>query len=298
MKGELSPNHVRAKSRPKGPPAGWEAFVIRFLTGLVIAFFGLLFCGIAWLVYKSTLVGSQPKFHTTGAAMIALLGGYLLFLGLRKMVKRPNPLQPPMDEMEKVRIFYIVSACVFAAIAAFSKPLTVGYLGPVISFFVYTGVLYLAISLVTLVHELGHYLAALAVGRQPVEFSIGDGRKLWETKRDKLQITWRLVPSIGHVAVDDNHRWSRAGIIFFAAAGPLATLLLGVVIWMVEPTMIASLLSDPLESLAIDLRSGMLKVIGFSSAYCLLPTNHIHAGRAVPSDGALILSGLFPSRSW
>jgi Peptidase family M50 len=298
MDGELSPNHVRAKSRPKREPTGWEAFFIRFLTGFVIAFFGLLFCGIAWLVYQSTLVGSPPEFHTTSAAMIALLGGYLLFLGLRKMVKRPNPLQPPMPEMDKVRIFYMVAGCALAAVMAVSKPLTVGYLGPVISFFVYAGMLFLAIFLVILVHELGHYLAALAVGRQPVEFSIGDGRKLWETKRDKLQITLRLIPSIGHVAVDDGERWSRAGLIFFAAAGPLATLLLGFVVWMIEPAMIASLLSEPLESVVIALRSGMLKVIGFSIVFSLVPTKYIHAGRPVPSDGTLILSGLFPLRSW
>lgn len=295
---ELSPNHVRAKYRPKREPVGWEAFLIRFLTGLVIAFFGLLFLGIAWLVYQSTLVGSPPKFHTTSAAMIALLGGYVLFLGLRKMVRRPDPWELPMDEMEKVRIFYMVSGCAFAMIVAISKPLTVGYLGPVISLFVYAGILYVMIFVVILVHELGHYLAALAIGRQPVEFSIGDGRKLWSTRKDKLEITWRLVPWTGHVAVDDNVRWSRAGIIFFAAAGPLATLLLGFMVSMIEPAMIASLLSEQWEKLAIFLRSGLIKMVGFSIVFSLLPAKYAVAGRSVPSDGTLILSGLFPMRSW
>jgi Peptidase family M50 len=298
MEGHKSPNQVRARFRPKRDPRGWEAFLIRFLTGLVIAFVGTLLLGIAWLVYESTLDRKAPKNRVTSAGIFAVAGGYLVYLGLRKMVKQPDPFLPAMSEFEQLRVGNAVGFLILAGAHGIVKPLTSGYLGPLISFAVYSAGLYAAGFLVVLVHEMGHYLAALAFGRQPVEFSVGDGRKLWEGKRGDLQMTWRLLPMFGHVAVDDDRSWSRVGIVCFAAAGPCATLLLGVVLWFFGPDRIGPILAGPLRDLAMSLRLVTLSTIVFSTACSLLPARYNFGNRIVPSDGILILSGLFPLRNW
>lgn len=285
--------------KKKGEPSGLETLAIRVLTSLLIAFFGALFCGIAWLVFDATWADSKsPKSQFTAAGIIALVGFYVLYLGLRKMVRRPAPSDRSLSQGEQVRNFYIVSAFTFVGLYSVATPLTRGYLGPLLSIVVYSVALYVAFCSIILIHELGHYFAALIVGRKPVEFSVGDGRKLWEAKHGDLLVTWRLIPFVGHVAVNDDQRWSRLGIVFFAAAGPFVTLLLGIAIYAMGPQWVSSIVPDPWKTVWVNLRIVTLPAIGYSIIFSLIPARFQFGGRAIPSDGVLILSGLFPLRSW
>lgn len=89
------------------------------------------------------------------------------------------------------------------------------------------------LSVVVLVHELGHYLAARAHGLPVGKFSLGFGPRIagW---RDRRGTEWVLsaVPLGGYVKVDfDARLWARANVI---AAGPLANLVLAAALLFVH----------------------------------------------------------------
>jgi len=94
----------------------------------------------------------------------------------------------------------------------------------------------LAINLLLVVHELGHYLVARAVGMRVVEFSIGMGPRLFTIRRGEIDYVLRLVPLAGYVLLPDLvpeegllavSAWRRTAALF---AGPLFNLLFAVVL--------------------------------------------------------------------
>lgn len=94
----------------------------------------------------------------------------------------------------------------------------------------YIAVLFI-IGLLILVHELGHFLAARAVGIPVEVFSIGFGPALWKTRRGDTEFRVSLVPLGGYVlpAIADEHDYFRIPPfrrIIFSLGGPAANLAL------------------------------------------------------------------------
>ncbi|MCB9963977.1 MAG: site-2 protease family protein [Rhodospirillales bacterium] len=90
----------------------------------------------------------------------------------------------------------------------------------------------IALFVVFLVHELGHYVAARWRGMRVESFSVGFGRKLWSVS-DRYGTEWifRIFPLGGHVEIgdlvlDDTSRARRSvgARLFVVLAGPLANL--------------------------------------------------------------------------
>jgi regulator of sigma E protease len=87
------------------------------------------------------------------------------------------------------------------------------------------------IGTLILVHELGHFLAARAVGIGIEVFSIGFGPALWKTRSGGTEYRISLVPLGGYVlpAVSDENEYFRIPVykrIIFSLGGPAANLLL------------------------------------------------------------------------
>ena len=59
----------------------------------------------------------------------------------------------------------------------------------------------LVVSILTFVHELGHFLAAKAVGAKVFEFAIGFGPKLISKKIGETEYSIRLLPLGGYVKI-------------------------------------------------------------------------------------------------
>lgn len=93
---------------------------------------------------------------------------------------------------------------------------------------IYLGV-FLLLSLLILVHELGHLVAARLVGIPVAGFSVGLGPRLWKRRYGRVEYSLRALPLGGFVvpAVDE---WEFSTIplpkrIAFFLGGPLANLL-------------------------------------------------------------------------
>jgi regulator of sigma E protease len=101
------------------------------------------------------------------------------------------------------------------------------------------------IGVLVVIHEYGHYRAAVACNVKVLRFSVGFGRVLWSRTRGETEFVVSALPLGGYVkmlderegAVDpaERHRafnakpvWQRA---FVVAAGPLANLLLAVLLY-------------------------------------------------------------------
>jgi regulator of sigma E protease len=107
----------------------------------------------------------------------------------------------------------------------------------------------LALGVLIVVHELGHYLVARLFGVKVLRFSIGFGRPLWRFRRGRDQTEWVVaaLPIGGYVKMLDEHEgpvrpeeahrafnrqsvWRRIAIV---AAGPVANFLLAIAFyWM------------------------------------------------------------------
>lgn len=114
----------------------------------------------------------------------------------------------------------------------------------------YAGAFVLALGLLVIVHELGHYLAARACGVKVLRFAIGFGKVVWSRRSGPDQTEWAvaLLPLGGYlkmlderegeVAISDLPRaFNRQTVgrrAFIVVAGPLANLLLAILIyWLV-----------------------------------------------------------------
>jgi regulator of sigma E protease len=107
----------------------------------------------------------------------------------------------------------------------------------------------LALGLLIVIHEFGHYLVARLFGVKVLRFSIGFGRALWRFKRGRDQTEWVIaaLPIGGYVKMLDEHEgpvrpdeahraFNRQGVwrrIAIVAAGPVANFVLAIAFyWM------------------------------------------------------------------
>ncbi|NWG30965.1 MAG: RIP metalloprotease RseP [Rhodocyclaceae bacterium] len=109
------------------------------------------------------------------------------------------------------------------------------------------GAFLLALGVLIVVHELGHYLAARLCNVKILRFSIGFGRPLWMRRLGRDGTEWQIAafPLGGYVKMLDEHegevpaaelprafnRQSLAKRAFIVFAGPLANLLLAVALY-------------------------------------------------------------------
>lgn len=109
------------------------------------------------------------------------------------------------------------------------------------------GAFILALGILIVVHELGHYLAARACNVKILRFSVGFGRPLWSRRLGRDQTEWAVAafPLGGYVKMLDEREaevpleelpraFNRQGIgrrSFIVIAGPLANLLLAVMLY-------------------------------------------------------------------
>jgi len=104
-----------------------------------------------------------------------------------------------------------------------------------------------ALGVLVVVHEYGHYLVARLCGVKVLRFSIGFGRPIWRMRRDRDQTEWVIaaIPLGGYVKMLDEHEglvapeeahrafnrqsvWRRTAIV---VAGPVANFLLAIALY-------------------------------------------------------------------
>lgn len=93
---------------------------------------------------------------------------------------------------------------------------------------IYLGILAL-LSLLIVVHELGHLVAARLVGVPVASFSVGFGPKLWKRRYGQVEYSLRAFP-LGGFVVPATDEWEFSAIplykrLIFFVGGPLANLL-------------------------------------------------------------------------
>jgi len=98
----------------------------------------------------------------------------------------------------------------------------------------------IALSILILVHELGHYLAAKAVGIKVLEFALFMGPKLFSFKKGETEYSLRLIPMGGFCKMegegessDDSRAFSNQPVwkrFIVIAAGPFLNILLAFVL--------------------------------------------------------------------
>ncbi|MFN3884296.1 MAG: RIP metalloprotease RseP [Rhodocyclaceae bacterium] len=109
------------------------------------------------------------------------------------------------------------------------------------------GAFLLALGVLIVVHELGHYLAARLCNVKILRFSVGFGRPLWVRRIGRDGTEWQIAafPLGGYVKMLDEHegevpaaelprafnRQSLARRAFIVVAGPLANLLLAIALY-------------------------------------------------------------------
>ena len=145
------------------------------------------------------------------------------------------------------------------------------------TFLWYAASFLLALGILVVVHEFGHYAVARACGVKVLRFSVGFGKIIWSTKRGADQTEWALATfplggyvkmldeREGPVAAEELHRsFTRATLgkrTLIVLAGPVANLLLAIFLyWLtfvggtqeLRPT----LGEPPAGSVAAELRVG------------------------------------------
>ena len=95
-------------------------------------------------------------------------------------------------------------------------------------------IMFMLISFLILIHELGHFIAA-KLSNIPVQiFSVGFGPKLWSFRKGQTEYRISALPIAGYVLpemedVDDFFQISPSRRIAFALGGPLANIILAVI---------------------------------------------------------------------
>lgn len=95
-------------------------------------------------------------------------------------------------------------------------------------------IMFMLISFLILIHELGHFIAA-KLSNIPIElFSVGFGPKLWSFRKGQTEYRISALPIAGYVLpkmedVDDFFQISSSRRIAFALGGPLANIILAVI---------------------------------------------------------------------
>ncbi|MBX3183659.1 MAG: M50 family metallopeptidase [Polyangiaceae bacterium] len=139
-------------------------------------------------------------------------------------------------------------------------------------------------------HELGHALAARAVGWHVSEVVLGQGRDLVRFRWGKARVSFKLAPLIGYVRTVPTSltgaRWRQALIY---AAGPLAELCLVLALWLV----VGEELLRRSESLGVVLAQAVALTALLGGLFNLLPFR-VPGGGA--SDGLGILLSAFTPR--
>ena len=111
----------------------------------------------------------------------------------------------------------------------------------------YAAAFFLALGILVVVHEFGHYAVARACGVKVLRFSVGFGKIIWSTKRGVDQTEWALAAfplggyvkmldeREGPVAAEELHRsFTHASLgnrVLIVLAGPVANLLLAVFLY-------------------------------------------------------------------
>ncbi len=95
-------------------------------------------------------------------------------------------------------------------------------------------IMFMLISFLILIHELGHFIAA-KLSNIPVQiFSVGFGPKLWSFRKGKTEYRISALPIAGYVLpevedVDDFFQIDPSRRIAFALGGPLANIIMAVI---------------------------------------------------------------------
>src|SRR4030095_15290314 len=90
--------------------------------------------------------------------------------------------------------------------------------------------IFCTISLLIVLHELGHFLAAKRLGIPIARFSLGFGRKLWGFKMGQTEYWLSMIPCGGYVmpALKDEEAFDNIPLkrrILFLLGGPVANIL-------------------------------------------------------------------------
>lgn len=105
----------------------------------------------------------------------------------------------------------------------------------------YLGVL-LLLGVLILIHEIGHLVAARAVGIPVASFAVGFGPKVWSRRRGRTEYSLRALPLGGFVLPDVDeesglHAFALRKRLVFFLGGPLANLAAAVPLFAVLNTM-------------------------------------------------------------
>lgn len=89
---------------------------------------------------------------------------------------------------------------------------------------------FFTISMLILLHEAGHFIAAKCAGIPVIRFSIGFGRRLWGFRRNNTQYQVSWIPCGGYVLLDLKDELAYFTLplskrILFALGGPVANIL-------------------------------------------------------------------------
>jgi Tfp pilus assembly protein PilF len=154
------------------------------------------------------------------------------------------------------------------------------------------GILYLTVVLAVLPHELGHALAALAVGMRLFNVTIGwSGRALFVRRIFGYDVIFRRIPLGGSaLTTPKTIRFARLRFFVVVLSGPMVNVLLVVLgVWLIN-----ELADDAIAPWAI-----VAFICGntFLVAISLFPMRFWRGKRRIPNDGLLLLQTIRMPRS-
>src|SRR5678815_4853397 len=90
--------------------------------------------------------------------------------------------------------------------------------------------IFCTVSLLIILHELGHFLAAKRMGIPIARFSLGLGPKVWGFKIGEIEYWLSMIPCGGYVmpALNDEEAFDKIPLksrVLFSLAGPAANIL-------------------------------------------------------------------------